>query len=227
MSIKKLVTTAIMGAMMVPVAIGFSGCNEKAKFDINAKDVYALCASSSVEYLQKLAPQASGVNPLSSQTRPTIVTDEDIEGIKNNLSMFDNIVSSGLRQNVSINTSQDPLYADYTFVMEISFPSLQGMDSYKMYYSEKNATTHEEIDDEGYEAEFSTTIEGVIVVNGTNYHIQGEREFEVEGKEKESSIEFKTYLDNNNYIIYEQSVEDNEVEYEYTIFKNGQKLQET
>ena len=229
MSIKKFLTTAVLGAMMVPVAIGFSGCNEKAKFDINAKDVYALCATSSVEYLQKLAPQAGGVSPLSvsSQTRPATVTDDDINGIKNNLSMFDNIVSSGLKQTVSPNTSQDPLYADYTFVMETSFPSLQGMDTYKMYYSEKNAKTEEEIDDEEYEAEFSTTIEGVIVVNGVNYPIQGKREFEVEGNEKESSIEFKTYLDNNNYIVYEQSVENNEVEYEYAIYKNGQIVQET
>ena len=127
--------------------------------------------------------------------------------------MFDNIVSSGLQHNVRINTIQSEPLNNYTFVMEISFPKLTGMESYKMYYNEKNSTTHEKMDDAEYEAEFSTTIEGVLLVNDATYMVRGEREFEVEGNEKESSIEFITYLDASNYIVYEQSIEDNEVEY--------------
>ena len=40
-----------------------------------------------------------------------------------------------------------------------------------------------------------------------------------------NSIEFKTYLDENNYVVVEQSSENNELEYEYEIYKNGVKVQ--
>ena len=227
---KKLIIGSLVAAMLAPISLCFTGCKEEKPFDINAKDVYAMCAASSVEYLKNIdvnEPQpVSKVVPVNS-VRPTIVEDEDIAGIKNSLSMFDEIVKLGIAQTTEINTSNIIGFKDYKFVMEINFPKMNGAKSYTLYYDEINSRTEEEIDDAKLEVEVSTLIDGLLVADGEHYIIKGEREFERDGNEKESSIRFTTYLDEENYITIEQSVEDDEIEYSYSIYENDIKVQET
>ena len=229
---KKILTATLVAAMMAPIALGFAGCKDKKKeLNINAKDVYAMCAASSVEYLKDLPsadPQfVATAMPINSSTRPSAVEEEDVLGIKNSLSMFDQIVQSGIKQSTGLNTSQESGLSGYNFVMEITFPNQTSSQTYKMYYNEVATETEEEIEDAKLEVEVSTLLDGVLVVDGNQYVIKGEREFEEEGNETESSIQFTTYLDNQNYITFEQSVEDDEIEYEYSIYKEGSKIQET
>lgn len=229
---KKILTASLIAAMLAPISMGFAGCKDKEKeFNINAKDVYAMCAATSVEYLKDLAssePQSvSKVVPIDSLTRPTLVQDEDIAGVKNSLSMFDQIIQSGIRQNTENNTSNVIGFKDYKFSMEITFPNLDGAKTYTMYFNEVKTETEEEVEDAEVEVEVSTHIDGLLVVDDDHYVVKGEREFESDGHEEESSIEFTTYLDNQNFITFEQSVEDGEIEYEYSIYQDGQKIQET
>lgn len=228
---KKLIIGSLVAAMLAPISLCFTGCKEeKNPLDINAKDVYAMCAATSAEYLKDIVgePQSvSKVVPVDSSTRPTLVQDEDIVGIKNSLSMFDQIIQSGISQNTQNNTSNVIGFKDYTFSMEITFPDLHGAKTYTMYYNEVKTETEEEVEDAEVEVEVSTHIDGLLVVDGEHYLVKGEREFEREGNEEESSIEFTTYLDNQNFITFEQSVEDGEIEYEYSIYQDGQKIQET
>lgn len=223
MKIKKILTTALVCASLIPATLSLTGCQSKGDLNINAKNVYAMCAASSVEYLKNLSGAGQSMTVASSATRPTMVEDSDVESITNSLAMFDNIIAEGLSQTTNKNTSEDPTLIGYTFVMDISFENT----TYKMYYNEINTKTSEEVDDEGVELETSSTIQGVMVVDGVTYTVSGEREFETEGDESESSIEFITYLDSNNYVVYEQSVENDEIEYEYSIYVDGQKIQET
>lgn len=95
----------------------------------------------------------------------------------------------------------------------------------KLYYDEIATETQVEIEDEETETEISTTLEGVLIANETNFKVEGKKTIETEGNETEYSIEFKTYFDENNYVVVEQSSENNELEYEYEIYKNGVKVQ--
>lgn len=223
MKIKKILTTALVCASLIPATLSLTGCQSKGDLNINAKNVYAMCAASSVEYLKNLSGAGQSLTGASAVSRPSMVADSDVESITNSLAMFDNIIADGISQTTSKNTTDDPGLASYTFVMNISLENT----TYKMYYNEINTKTSEEIDDEGVELETSSTIEGVMIVDGVTYMVNGEREFESEGNESESSIEFVTYLDANNYIIYEQSVENDEIEYEYSIYVDGERIQET
>ena len=242
--------------------------NIPAKATVKAKDVYAMSAYSSVSFLQKSQTQSANLKTpnsnyilktnfsnsiydanaklVYSQTtsdsvtiRPATVTDENIDGIKNCLNLFDQILQNdGLSHTTEKNTTtteQDPTLSGYNFVMTLSLPGATGFGNYKMYYNETKTETETEIENEQEEVEVSTHLEGVIVVDANQYNIVGKRTIETEGTETEASIEFTTYLNgtlnaetgklenSTDYVKVEQSIENNEVEYEYEFCKNGKK----
>lgn len=226
---KKIFTALAIGALCLPLGLGLAGCGGKSSdVDVVAKDVYAMSAVSSVMYLDDLDAEAGAQN---ETTRPSHFTDDDVQGVKNYLEMFNGmLIGNGLEQDV-INTPSDDKYSGvYNFCMTISVPSVGGETVvYKMYYNEINKETKEEIDDGELELEVSSTLDGVLVFGDEEYEVHGEREFEKEGREEEASIEFTTRSRTNrrNYIVVEQSVENDEIEYEYKIYQNGRLVSET
>lgn len=145
--------------------------------------------------------------------------------------MFDDILAGGgISQNVAENTDKDGEFKDYPFVMTVTVGNT-GITA-KMYYKEVNTVTETEIDDGEEETEVSTTLSGVMVFGDQKFDVTGKKEIETEGNEKETSIEFTTYSNTNslNYVKIKQSVEvengAQEVEYEYEIYENGEKVRE-
>ena len=227
---KKILTTLAVGALCLPLGLGLAGCGGKSgDVDVVAKDVYAMSAVSSVMYLDDLD---ASVSSQEATSRPSHFTDADVQGVKNYLEMFNGmLIGEGLNQKVESTPVEDTeYYGRYNLCMTISVPSVTGETVvYKMYYKEINKETEEEIDDGELELEVSSTLDGVLVFGDAEYEVHGEREFEQEGNEEEASIEFTTYSRTNreNYIVVEQSVENDEIEYEYTIVKNGDIVSET
>ncbi len=232
MKFKKLLTAALVTGVVATGALGFAGCKKNDEFNINAKDVYAMCASSSVDYLKRLNSEpepASSMVQFTTTVRPSFISEDDEAGMKSSLLLFDTMMTSGIKQTTTSNDGSDLRFdtSAYPLVMEITFPKASGAESYKLYYKEINSRTNKEVDDGKVELEVSSDITGTLVVDETLYTVTGKREFEEEGNEKESSIEFKTYLDSQNYVVFEQEVEDGEVEYEYKIYQNGNKVQDS
>lgn len=236
---KKLLSVLAVGALVAPLALCFAGCKKKdKKFDINAKEVYAVSAVSSVNYLMNLEQDSVGTkttnikyaNSLASATeRPLALSNSDVESIKDCLELFDSAIESGkVSQTTAKNNNPTDEFATYTFVMTINLPGLN--ESFKMYYNEVETKTNRKIEDEKEEVEVSTTLEGVMAVGENRFDMTGKREFEQEGNEKESSIEFttKSRTNSQNYVVIEQSVEEEngetELEYEYQVFNNGTKV---
>ena len=227
---KKILTTLAVGALCLPLGLGLAGCGGKSgDVDVVAKDVYAMSAVSSVMYLEELD---ASVSSQEATSRHSHLTDADVKGVKNYLEMFNGmLIGEGLNQKVESTPVEDTeYYGRYNLCMTISVPSVTGETVvYKMYYNEINKETEEEIDDGELELEVSSTLDGVLVFGDAEYEVHGEREFEQEGNEEEASIEFTTYSRTNreNYIVVEQSVENDEIEYEYKIFRNGDVVSET
>lgn len=235
MSKKKILATLCVTAMAIPLSIGLVGCKkDKDKsndFHINAKEVYALSAVSSVNYLLNLDNTSATVFGAEATSRPAYITDANVENIKNCLKLFDNYIQNGgITQKTVKNTETSGQTAQYNFVMTISLPNLN--ESIKMYYDEIKTETNVEIEDETEEIETSTTLKGLMLVGENAFDVVGKREFEVDGDETESSIEFttKSKMNNQNYVTISQSVEqesgEHEIEYEYEIYQNGRKIQE-
>lgn len=231
---KKIISIVCALALIGTMTAALTACDVKggggnaAKVKVNAKDVYALSALTGAEYL---AQTESGATGAAETTRPGVITDADVSGIKDCLNMFDDILAGGgISQNVAENTDKDGEFKDYPFVMTVTVGNT-GITA-KMYYKEVNTVTETEIDDGVEETEVSTTLSGVMVFDGKKFDVTGKKEVETEGNEKETSIEFTTYSNTNprNYVKIKQSVEvengAQEVEYEYEIYENGEKARE-
>ena len=221
---------ALIGTMTAALTAcdvkGVGGNAEKVKVDAN--DVYALSALTGAEYLDQTESGATGA---AETTRPGVITDADVSGIKDCLNMFDDVISGGgITQTVEKNEDVEGLYKDYPFVMTVTVGNT-GITA-KMYYKEVNTVTETEIDDGEEETEVSTTLSGVMVFDDKEFEVSGKKEIETEGNEKETSIEFTTKSKANplNYVKIKQSVEvengAQEVEYEYEIYENGEKVRE-
>lgn len=231
---KKIISIVCALALIGTMTAALTACDVKggggnaAKVKVNAKDVYALSALTGAEYLGQTESGATGA---AATTRPGVITDADVSGIKDCLNMFDDIISGGgITQTVEKNEDVEGIYKDYPFVMTVTVGNT-GITA-KMYYKEVNTVTETEIDDGVEETEVSTTLSGVMVFDGKEFEVSGKKEIETEGDEKETSIEFTTKSKTNplNYVKIKQSVEvengAQEVEYEYEIYENGEKARE-
>lgn len=230
---KKIISIVCALALIGTMTAALTACDVKgggnaAKVKVNANDVYALSALTGAEYL---AQTESGATGAAETTRPGVITDADVSGIKDCLNMFDDILAGGgISQNVAENTDKDGEFKDYPFVMTVTVGNT-GITA-KMYYKEVNTITETEIDDGEEETEVSTTLSGVMVFGDQKFDVTGKKEIETEGNEKETSIEFTTKSKANplNYVKIKQSVEvengAQEVEYEYEIYENGEKVRE-
>lgn len=229
---KKFLTLIVSGVMCVPMAFGIAGCNKKDKnINIVAKDVYALSAVSGATYLKEMENSTSLTSKITATTRPAHFSDADANNLKNSIQMFNQILlDDTLTQQTTLTPETDPYFGTYNFVMNISVPNTNGgVDEFKMYYNETETKTNKEIEDASLEVEVSTKLEGIMVVSDDVFDVYGEREFETEGNESESSIEFttKSKTNPNNFIKISQEVENNEVEFEYEIYKDGIKVSES
>lgn len=231
---KKIISIVCALALIGTMTAALTACDVKGgggnaeKVKVNANDVYALSALTGAEYLDQTESGATGA---AETTRPGVITDADVSGIKDCLKMFDDIISGGgITQTVEKNEDVEGLYKDYPFVMTVTVGNT-GITA-KMYYKEVNTVTETEIDDGEEETEVSTTLSGVMVFDGKEFEVSGKKEIETEGNEKETSIEFTTKSKANplNYVKIKQSVEvengAQEVEYEYEIYENGEKVRE-
>lgn len=231
---KKIISIVCALALVGTMTAALTACDVKGgggnaeKVKVNANDVYALSALTGAEYLDQTESGATGA---AETTRPGVITDADVSGIKDCLNMFDDIISGGgITQTVEKNEDVEGLYKDYPFVMTVTVGNT-GITA-KMYYKEVNTVTETEIDDGEEETEVSTTLSGVMVFDDKEFEVRGKKEIETEGNEKETSIEFTTKSKANplNYVKIKQSVEvengAQEVEYEYEIYENGEKVRE-
>lgn len=231
---KKIISIVCALALIGTMTAALTACDVKGgggnaeKVKVDANDVYALSALTGAEYLDQTESGATGA---AETTRPSVITDADVSGIKDCLNMFDDIISGGgITQTVEKNEDVEGLYKDYPFVMTVTVGNT-GITA-KMYYKEVNTVTETEIDDGEEETEVSTTLSGVMVFDGKEFEVSGKKEIETEGDEKETSIEFTTKSKANplNYVKIKQSVEvengAQEVEYEYEIYENGEKARE-
>lgn len=231
---KKIISIVCALALIGTMTAALTACDVKGgggnaeKVKVDANDVYALSALTGAEYLDQTESGATGA---AETTRPGVITDADVSGIKDCLNMFDDILAGGgISQNVAENTDKDGEFKDYPFVMTVTVGNT-GITA-KMYYKEVNTVTETEIDDGEEETEVSTTLSGVMVFRDQKFEVTGKKEIETEGDEKETSIEFTTKSKANplNYVKIKQSVEvengAQEIEYEYEIYENGEKARE-
>lgn len=201
----------------------------------SAQDVYATSALSGASYLSASGASSVGkasaaVNSASIEINAPAFNFEGVAPtIKDGLELVDSLLAGNVSEKIEINTEKDGEFAAYTYLMTVT---VDGKEVARMYFNETSTKTETEQDDD-YESktETSTTLEGVIVKGDKKFEVVGKKELEVEGDEKEFSVEFRTKADENNYVefSYESEKDENSLETSYTvkIVRNGKVLQET
>ena len=143
--------------------------------------------------------------------------------------------------------------AEYSEKVTVSFTDIDGNESgYVMYYNQTlredgNRDRDRDRDYDDYdddrdrdrdrdyddrdENEENYSIEGVMVIEGQDYEIRGDREVESEWNESESKTEFRVSLGESRYMTVEQSTEtdgnETETEYGYSIVENGRVIEKS
>ena len=91
-----------------------------------------------------------------------------------------------------------------------------------MYYNSNLEYVETDFDDDEEETESRYTIEGIVIIDGVEYALEGYSEIEISGDESESEIYFKVTLADGSYIIMEQEAETDETELVYKVVSDKQ-----
>ena len=222
------------------------------RINLSVEDVYGMGAVSSVRLLGNNMPldavkSFSAVNAISYTTSNYSAIDKSEDDAKRQAKRFNEYftaLDSFLGDDIVSTTTEvntDDNY-EYETKMTINGKDFNGkMVTYTMYYTEtlvKSDSTDDDeeadADDEDEETENEYQLVGVMVIDGADYYLEGERSEETEKDESETELKIRAYADKTDktsYIQMEQeySVEDGETEteYVYSIYANGKLIEQT
>lgn len=223
---------ALTGAAL----FAFAGCGTHSSALQSAQDVYGMGAVSTVKLLGSEL-SGSAVQSLSALTEISTEADTDAESavkaqadkFNEYFSMLDSFLGEDL-VSTKAERNTDEAYP-YETKLTINGRDLNGGKvSYLMYYTE----TLQKIKENDEETKEQYTLEGVMVLDGSDYSLLGEREYETERDETENELKIRAYPDVNDKTTYvqmkqESSVEKNETEqeYVYSVYQNNKLIEET
>ena len=213
------------------------------RINLSTEDVYGMGAVSSVKLLGSNL-SANAVKSLAAVNAATrtdtygvklaSLTDDSENAVKAQTEKFNEYftaLDSFLGEDVistSTEANTDSRYP-YDTKMTINGRDFNGETvTYVMYYTETPA--HYDSDDD----EIEYRLEGVMVIDGSDYYLEGERSEENEKDESETELKIRAYADKTDksaYIQMEQeySVEkgETETEYVYSVYSDGKLLEQT
>ena len=246
---KKFLLVGLCLTMAMSMALAACGDPEsKANVLSSPNDVYGMGAVSSVKLLGSNM-SASAVKTFSAvrattQTRACGVElasstiDNSEQEVKEQTERFNEYftaLDSFLGNDVvsTITEANTDSNYEYETKMTINGKDFNGETvTYTMYYTETLDKVNS--NDEEEEIESKYRLIGVMVIDNVDYYLEGERSEETEKDESETELKIRAYADiadKSSYIQMEQeySIEDGETEteYVYSIYANGELLEQT
>ncbi|MEG1608708.1 MAG: hypothetical protein RR348_02460 [Clostridia bacterium] len=230
---KKFGKYLVAGALMVAVmAVGFVGCKGNKSGPLNLKKTSNVIAMSTVSSANMLSNIVSGGTTKASKVAKTAaaaadktdLTKAEIDDINKQIQTFETFIGSNpidVKNEVSDR-------AEYKHKMTMNLKDLSGTPaSYVLYYNETKITDggttvaadNEKDEDEevkAMDAEQEFSMDGIMVFDGAEYTITGEKELEEGEYEMKITASF-----GDNKILIEQEIEEEEQELTYTIYKAG------
>lgn len=231
---KKIILGLFVACIMVLSSFTLCACSKANETKIN--DIYSMGMVSATRFFnvnQSKALKARKVSELAEASKSTITQFAD---------MFDGIAGSNISPVQSKTSEADGEYMTYPNKLFLKVYN----ESYTMYYHEVVEGTTEEIDDDEIETKTKSFLYGIVIReyegNKITLNVVGSREIEVESENGNITTESELKLlfsneqlfatntnsfDNielqklNNYVLIEQELEDNEIEFAYTTKYNG------
>ena len=124
----------------------------------------------------------------------------------------------------------------YAYRMDVTYTGMaENTLTYSMYYNETLRADGDFDDDDDWDDRFDGEteeeygIEGVMVIEGAEYAVRGERSVEAERGEEESETELRVQLAEGRVMLVEQGYEneegETEREYTYTVLEDGRAVE--
>lgn len=226
--------SAVIAAAVPLAACSDNGGTPTSGIALDPKDAIGVGAVSSVKLLSSAFPaQAIGMRAAirNAQSDPTDADGAQADKFNEYFNALDGFLSGDI---VSTETEAN---TDASIPFEIKM-TVGGVDlngdavEYIMYYTETLEANDDDDDEDEIEAEYKLV--GVMEVDGAQYALEGEREFEQDDEETENELKIRAYPDPDDKTAYvqmkqETSVEGNEIEnkYVYTVVSAGQVVEKT
>lgn len=247
----KKTITLILAASALTLALGATACNTggisfggTSDTPASSESVYGVSAATAGMLIQSMKAEVSDSSQTpenAPQTPETTIPDPSQETTETQpaepaapdtsasafaeLDGYMGLVDSflnGSGYSVEVTTSDR---AEYDEMMKISYSGLNGSTKYEIHYNKMLIPDFDDDDRWEDEEEEEYALEGILVVDGTEYPVQGVREIERERNEYESETEFRVTLENGRSVWVEQSEssekDEHELEYSYLIRENG------
>lgn len=227
---KKTIIGTLCAALAMSAAVSLSACGTGESALSSANDVYGMGAVSTARLLGSAMP-AGSLRALGKAR--SVASGGDLINQAEKFNEYFTALDSFLGDDV-VNTetvkNTDENYP-YDFKMTINGKDFDGETvSYVMYYTETLYKT--ETDDDEVENEYKLT--GVMIIDGNEYAVEGERSEESEKHENETELKIRAYADvadRRSYVQMEQeySVENGktQTEYVYSVYADGKLIEET
>jgi len=203
-------------------------------FDFETKDqVYAFGAISTTNLLQQetgeFAPlgATTGATPSALGEEDTLLVEEEVEDINKYLNMMEKFL--GTNNGFSTETMVSDL-PEYSTKIVFTAKDILGNDViYALYLNETVVLTDTETEveeddelegedqDDLEDVETESTLNGLLVVGGVNYTIEGSKEVE----EDEVKITVISQVDEFNYVKVVYKTEEDETKFSYQVVANG------
>lgn len=233
---------ALTSCITSPNKGGTTGTQDAQK----TRDIYAFTAVSGVSLLadsfRNNAPNSIAMTDTNDAlARPDGISDEDTIRIKQYLGMFEGyLLNNGISSEVTKPSESDGEYSSYQVKLVIDLPNAGGTtDKFVMYYNEINNSENKgnvskiddrDSDDDEDETEIESGIEGVMLYADNAYPLIGKKEVEIEDGESESELSLRVYVSEtvrDTYINIKQEIENDEMEYVYSVYESGKLINKT
>jgi len=230
-NIKKFIFVLVLG--IVGVVLFSCTLTENQNVFKESKDVIAFQAISSVELLASFEDAKPVVGPVSDLAEETAV-EEELDILNHYLGIMEKYLGNNNGLTITEEVSE---MEGYSKLMVIKTVDMTGAKlEYHLYYNEILITDEEEdleedldvdLDEEDEEKidgeeekdeeEVEYLIEGILIVNGIEYTVEGSREFE----EDEETLMLTAKIDDDNFVAIHYEIEDDERVFNYFVKKDG------
>ena len=245
--------TALALALALALTLGISACADKRGGGLgnfadptDAGSVYAFSAASAGMIIDAAAPEGEqvpeqGQTPETQQPEQTPETQQPEQtpeqgqtpaaGEFSELDRYMALVGS-LLENGGFSMKESASQREgYETEMRVSFTDIEGQTrQYVMYYNSFALPSDDDDDDDwddwfDEETEEEFAIEGILVVDGSEYAVRGERGSESDRESFESETEFTVDLGGGRRMVVEQEAEEDyedgeyEQEYSYSVYE--------
>ena len=188
--------------------IGCDKPNASYTFE-NTKELYAFSIVSGME----LALNNNSSNTQLNQTQSEF--NDIVNSVHSYLPTFENFLGN---DKLIIPSESNSDNSSYSKMLTVNYNDNFGNNhNYKIYYNEYIPSQNNRPFDDNDDDEIETVLNGEVIYNNTTYTMSGKKEVE----QGEFEISFEINIDVNKKIIIEQEHENNEQEFQYSLYNQN------